>query len=307
MAIPNIHEGIRQVTIRDLEVFREACIRGSLRAAGRVFRLEAPHVSKILARVEARIGVKLVERSAKGVAPTLAGQELLETIRRLDESLSGRSTPMGARGGDTRKILSCGAASFLSVYVWSRVAARLEPTFPFRLRVTELGSASLMELGVRGHVDLALHTSNLTWTKSWASKLAGELRWGLYGRAMHPLTSTTTAARVMEFPFIIPVYLAGDGIQMGEDFCPLAVGQRRHGTEVSTAAIGMQIAASTDELIFAPQIVAKPLIESGRLGEILVTDWKPVREKLWLTAHRDRVPQKALARIAELVRDELGR
>lgn len=307
MATPDLVEGLRHVTLRDLEVFREACTRGSLRAAGRVFRLEAPHVSKILARLEARVGVKVLERSAKGVAPTLAGQELLEVVRRLEDSLSGRTTTPGTRGSEKRGILSCGAVSFLSVHVWSRAAARLDPAFPYRLRITELGSGSLMELGLRGQVDLALHTSTLTWTKSWVSKAVGELRWGLYGRTLHPLTGTTTSARVREFPFVIPVYLGGDGIQLGEDYCPLNVSHRRHGTEVSTAAIGMQIAASTDELIFAPHLVAKPMIDSGRLLEILVTDWKPVRERLWLSAHRDRVPQKVLGRLVELTRDELSR
>ena len=94
MATPDLLEGLRHVTIRDLEVFREACTRGSLRAAGRVFRLQAPHVSKILSRLESHLGVQVVERSPKGVSPTLAGQELLEVVRRirlpLKDHLAGR-------------------------------------------------------------------------------------------------------------------------------------------------------------------------------------------------------------------------
>jgi DNA-binding transcriptional LysR family regulator len=56
---------------------------GSLAAAARRLRRSPPSVTRILADLEARLGVRLIERSSRRCAPTEAGRRLVEQARHL--------------------------------------------------------------------------------------------------------------------------------------------------------------------------------------------------------------------------------
>ena len=54
---------------------------GSLTAAGRRLRRSAPAITRTIAALEQRVGVKLVERTTRRLAPTEAGRTLAERAR----------------------------------------------------------------------------------------------------------------------------------------------------------------------------------------------------------------------------------
>jgi DNA-binding transcriptional LysR family regulator len=66
----------------ELAVFAAVLEAGSLAGAGRRLRRSAPAVTRILAALEARVGVRLVERTTRRLAPTDAGRRLAEPARR---------------------------------------------------------------------------------------------------------------------------------------------------------------------------------------------------------------------------------
>jgi DNA-binding transcriptional LysR family regulator len=61
-------------TIRAMQVFVRTLELGSLSAAARESRMTQPSVSKLLAQLEGFLGVRLFERSTRGLAPTEQGQ-----------------------------------------------------------------------------------------------------------------------------------------------------------------------------------------------------------------------------------------
>jgi DNA-binding transcriptional LysR family regulator len=90
----------------ELRVFTTILDAGSLRAAARRLRRSAPSVTRSLAAIEARIGVRLVERTTRHLAPTEAGRLMADRARQL---LSDYGAAVGeatdVREADLRGIL----------------------------------------------------------------------------------------------------------------------------------------------------------------------------------------------------------
>jgi DNA-binding transcriptional LysR family regulator len=67
----------RRLRLRDLHVFSTVIQRGSMAKAAQQLDVSQPAVSEVIADLEHALGVRLVDRSAQGVAPTIYGDALL--------------------------------------------------------------------------------------------------------------------------------------------------------------------------------------------------------------------------------------
>src|SRR5499427_8005695 len=67
----------RRLRLRDLHVFSTVVQRGSMAKAAQQLGVSQPAVSEVIADLEHALGVRLVDRSAQGVAPTIYGSALL--------------------------------------------------------------------------------------------------------------------------------------------------------------------------------------------------------------------------------------
>ncbi|HMI94839.1 MAG TPA: LysR family transcriptional regulator [Polyangiales bacterium] len=109
------------MTLEDLRTFTAVCAAGSLSAAASALNKSQPAVSQHVGRLEAELGIALLERRARGVVPTAAGTALCESAlralaelalaRRTIEALRSGSTGALsiATGGTTLKHFMCGA------------------------------------------------------------------------------------------------------------------------------------------------------------------------------------------------------
>src|SRR5262245_20212473 len=67
----------RRLRLRDLHVFSTVVQRGSMAKAARELGVSTPAVSEVIADLEHALGVRLLDRSAQGVEPTIYGEALL--------------------------------------------------------------------------------------------------------------------------------------------------------------------------------------------------------------------------------------
>src|SRR3974390_650109 len=67
----------RRLRLRDLHVFSTVVQRGSMAKAAQQLGVSQPAVSEVIADLEHALGVRLVDRSARGVEPTIYGNALL--------------------------------------------------------------------------------------------------------------------------------------------------------------------------------------------------------------------------------------
>src|SRR5258705_12803388 len=68
----------RRLKLRDLHVCSTVVQRGSMAKAARQLGVSHPAVSEVMADLEHALGVKLLDRSAQGVQPTIYGDALLK-------------------------------------------------------------------------------------------------------------------------------------------------------------------------------------------------------------------------------------
>jgi DNA-binding transcriptional LysR family regulator len=68
----------RRLKLRDLHVFSTVVQRGSMAKAARQLGVSHPAVSEVIADLEHALGVRLLDRSAQGVEPTIYGDALLK-------------------------------------------------------------------------------------------------------------------------------------------------------------------------------------------------------------------------------------
>ena len=68
----------RRLKLRDLHVFLTVAQRGSMAKAAAELGVAQPVVSAVIAGLEHAVGVRLFDRSSRGVEPTLFGRALLK-------------------------------------------------------------------------------------------------------------------------------------------------------------------------------------------------------------------------------------
>src|SRR6266699_2211247 len=76
----------RRLKLRDLHVFSTVVQRGSMAKAARQLGVSTPAVSEVIADLEHALRVRLLDRSAQGIEPTIYGNALLKrSIAAFDE------------------------------------------------------------------------------------------------------------------------------------------------------------------------------------------------------------------------------
>lgn len=85
--IDRIDRIARRLKFKDLHTFRAAVVLGSMSKAAAEVALSPPAVTKVIANMERLLGVKLLERTSQGVAPTAYGEALLSGSLNLFDDL----------------------------------------------------------------------------------------------------------------------------------------------------------------------------------------------------------------------------
>ena len=107
----------------ELSFFCTLAAAGSLSAAGRTLGLSTPGVSKRLAAMEARLGLRLVARTTRRMALTSDGELYLQHARRILGEIDDMARLLGAARGEPQGLLRLGAPAG-----WGR--AVLAPLLP---------------------------------------------------------------------------------------------------------------------------------------------------------------------------------
>lgn len=153
-----------------LEVFSKVASNGSLSAAARAMGLSQTMVTKHIAALETRLGVKLFHRTTRRLSITEAGRNYLEASERVLAEIEAADANIAADRVEPRGVLRLNAP----VTFGTRQIAPLLPEFTARYpRVTiELGlNDRLVDLAEEGW-DLAIRIGNLSSSSLIARRIA---------------------------------------------------------------------------------------------------------------------------------------
>lgn len=105
-----------------MEAFVLVVDTGSFSAAARRLNVGQPAVSKLVAQLEERLGVKLLVRTTRGLTATEAGVKYYERARRsIEEADEAESAARGAGSGLTGRLRICGAVTFARIHLMPRL------------------------------------------------------------------------------------------------------------------------------------------------------------------------------------------
>jgi DNA-binding transcriptional LysR family regulator len=293
---------LSDLTLRELELFVIAARSRSLRETARQSGLLPAHVSKLMQRLEEKMGQTLFRRSSAGILPTPEGLSLLgpaAEICEISETLAGNTRKPAVK----ESLWTLGSISFLTTYLLApHVESWRRNSRNARFRLIEFTHNDLVAHGLKGAFDLAVHIEKLEWTKAWETFSLGGLRWKLYARQNHPLPESCSEGEVSEYSFIVPTDWSENGYTIGSDFCPLTVRQRRKGDEVATAETALELCRFSDQLTFVPEILAKNWGRMDQMKEIRVVNWPVVEKQIYLSVRSDRVSRRLVDLIVRSIK-----
>jgi len=104
--------------LASMETFVRVVETGSFSEAARQLRVGQPAVSKTIAQIEERLGVKLLLRSTRGLMPTEAGENFYERAKRaIEEADDADNSARGAGASLSGRLRVSAATTFASLHV----------------------------------------------------------------------------------------------------------------------------------------------------------------------------------------------
>lgn len=170
-------EGPVAVADRDaLDAFVEIARLGSAVRAALALGRTQPSISARVATLEARWGVRLFRRTARGMETTPEGERLLPAARAALDALAAVDREAGVVPGDAELRLGCGDA--LGRRVLPRALADLRREFPaLAVRIVEGPTSALLAAVRRGEIDLAFVAADGHVDPVAPRRAEGDLEW----------------------------------------------------------------------------------------------------------------------------------
>jgi len=152
-----------------IEVFVRVVETGSFSAAARDLRIGQPAVSKLIAGLEARLGVRLLIRSTRHLSPTDAGQAYYEKARRIVVDADEAETAARGLGrGLEGRLRVCAPVTFARLHIAPKLGSFLDAHPKLRLElVMDDRNVDLLE----ENVDVAIRLGDLSDSSLTARKI----------------------------------------------------------------------------------------------------------------------------------------
>ncbi len=272
-----------------METYVRVVDAGSFSGAARALNVGQPAVSKTIAQLEERLGVRLLMRSTRGLSPTEAGQSFYDRSKRaIEEAEEAELAARGAGASLTGRLRVCAAVTFARLHVIPRLPKFLaaHPGLTMDVVLDER-VIDLVEEGM----DLALRMGSLGNSSLTARKLASCPRLVLgtpayFAQSGVPATPAELAGRTAV------IYTRGGGgnawnFQRGATVISVSV----TGPLRVSAAEGVRAAVLAHMgLAIAPTWIFSPEIASGAVRSVL-TEWSLPATALWAVYPTGRMPR----------------
>jgi len=122
--------------LREMEMFVRVVETGSFSAAARDLNMGQPAISKMIAGLEDRLGVRLLVRSTRRLSPTEAGLAFYErALRAIAEANEAEAAAQGAGAGLEGRLRICAPVTFARLHVVPKVGAFLDAHPKLRLEL----------------------------------------------------------------------------------------------------------------------------------------------------------------------------
>jgi DNA-binding transcriptional LysR family regulator len=154
---PDVGRVGRQLKLRDLSILMAVIECGTMGKAAKRLAVSQPVVSKAISDMEYAVGVRLLDRSQRGVAPTPYGRALVKRGRAIFDEMRQGLNDIEFLSDPTSGEVSVGVTASVATAIASPVIDRLSRQHPrMRFHVTVADSAPLFGALESRTVELAI-------------------------------------------------------------------------------------------------------------------------------------------------------
>ncbi|ABB06530.1 LysR family transcriptional regulator [Burkholderia lata] len=148
---------IRQVDLLTLKLFLSAVEEQQIGLAAIRENVAASTATKRIQDLEDIAGIKLLERSPKGVLPSPAGEVLVRYLRRIFANLDDMRSEIAAFTDGMRGELTIASARSIIVPFLAREIGEFQRAYPLvNIVVRELDNAGIVQAAARGEADVGV-------------------------------------------------------------------------------------------------------------------------------------------------------
>lgn len=248
---------MRITQIRD---FVAAVQHGSLRRAARALGVSQPAITKSIRQLESELQVQLLQRNARGAAPTRAGKAFLVRARVVQSELRKASDDLAAFQGGAEGSLAFGMAPQAGALLVPEAMQQFRHRYPAaRVRIVEGVSTALLPQVRDETLDFSINMSP-------AHPLDGALRFKplmrlplvIAGRRGHPLRGATTLKELSDASWVM-FYPLGVGAMLEKAFTAAGAAMPRSIVHCESYGTALALLAHTDSLgLMAPLMLKEP-------------------------------------------------
>ena len=291
----------------EMEAFIRVVNAGSFSTAAKQLHVGQPAVSKAIAQLEDRLGVRLLLRSTRGLVPTEAGHNFYHRAKRsIEEAEEAELAARGTAATLSGRLRICASVTFARLHIVPRLSAFLaqHPALDVDI-VLSNGDIDLVEAGI----DVALRISPLRDSALTARKIAQCQRrvvgtpsfFAANGVPQTPADLTARQAiiyEVYEWRTPSPTWT----FRQGTEEASVTLAGRVHVTaaegvrEAVFAGLGFAIAS---EWMFAPELMSGAVIS-------VLNDWSLPRVDLWAVFPAGRQASAKARAFVNFVEEELA-
>lgn len=262
-----------------MEAFVLVVDTGSFSAAARRLNVGQPAVSKLVAQLEERLGVKLLVRTTRGLTATEAGLNYYERARRsIEEADEAESAARGAGSSLTGRLRICGAVTFARIHLMPRLPEFLARHPELEMEVVlDDRNIDLVQEGI----DVALRMGQLSDSSLTAKRIASGRHVVVGTPAYFERTGKPTAPGDLAAhqAVIYDQEAGGQDWTFQRDDAEIAVilkGRLRVSAAegVRAAVLANAGIAVASEWMFSPEI-------ADRTVQMVLQDWELPRIDLW--------------------------
>ena len=176
----------------------------SFRRAAEVLDVSQPVLSRRLKGLERALGVVLLERSTRRVAPTIAGRQLVPVLRSMISDLESSILSLNDSNSDHPACVTIASIPTAAVHFLPRVIEDFYKQFPkVRFRIFDLSASHVLESVAQGDVEFGINILGDTHVDVSATPLLQD-PYMLVCRSDHPLARkrTITWRDLIEYPLV---------------------------------------------------------------------------------------------------------
>jgi LysR family pca operon transcriptional activator len=199
---------LKQLKLRHLSCALDIARLGSVKEAAEALCVSESAVSKTLRELEEQLGVRLFERSAKGMLPTASGRQFINYAHSALNTLQAGVAVASGRSADPARAIRIGAMAVVSATFLPGIVSRFLVTEGDTRVEIASGSGEILLSRLRaGDVDLVLGRcppldtmSGLDFEQLYTDRHIFVVR------AAHPLADLRTLApsRIATYPIVMP-------------------------------------------------------------------------------------------------------